>query len=63
MSRVEIAGRLIGEEHLRTVDKRAGDRYTLLFTSRELGGPVMEAACQAHLLEQLGGAPFHFTLR
>ena len=33
---VEVAGRLVGQQHRRVVGERAGDRDALLFAAREL---------------------------
>ncbi len=41
--RVEVAGRLVGEDDGRPRDQRAGDRDALLLATGELGGPVAEA--------------------
>src|SRR6185437_6531107 len=43
---VEVAGRLVGEQHSRLLDQRAGDRHALLLTAgqlrRQVPGPVGE---------------------
>ena len=36
--RVEVAGRLVGEDDLRLADQRARDRDALLLAARELAG-------------------------
>jgi hypothetical protein len=41
--RIEIACRLVSKEHLRTIDKRPCDSHALLFSTRELGGLVLNA--------------------
>ena len=51
--RVEVAGRLVGEDDGGTGDQRPGDRDPLLLPARELGGPVGGAVGQADGLEQL----------
>ena len=42
--RVEVAGRLVGEQHARSVGDGAGDRDALLLAARQLGRPVRRAA-------------------
>src|SRR5688500_13314011 len=54
--RVEIAGRLVGEEDARRVRKRARDGNALLLSARELHREVMPTLCKANPLEQLIGA-------
>ena len=43
---IEIAGRLIRENHFRLVDERAGNRHALLLTARKLARIMIFAACQ-----------------
>src|SRR4051794_41765791 len=51
--RVEVAGRLVGEQHRRLRDQGAGDRDALLLPARELRGAVLAAAVDPDRLEQL----------
>ena len=51
--RVEVAGRLVGEDDGGPGDQRAGDRDPLLLAAGELGGPVGGAVGEADGLEQL----------
>ena len=50
---VELAGRLVGEEDLRGVGERDGDRDALLLAARQALGPVIEPIGQADEAEQL----------
>ncbi len=50
--RVEVAGRLVGEEELRREDQRAGQGDALLLAARELAGAVRGARREADLGEQ-----------
>ena len=50
---VEVAGRLVGEEDLRAVDERAGDRDALLLTAGELVRQSLLLAVQADQGEHL----------
>src|SRR5262249_34667922 len=45
--RVEVAGRLIGEDDLRPARQRAGDGYPLLLAAGQLAGPVLQPVAQA----------------
>ena len=54
---VEIARRLVGEQHARLIDQRAGDGGTLHFAAGKLARPVLEAMAQADALEQFRGPP------
>jgi hypothetical protein len=38
--RVEVAGRLVGQQHFRRTGQRAGDRHALLLAARQLGRVV-----------------------
>jgi hypothetical protein len=51
--RVEVAGRLVGEDDRRLRHERARDRDTLLLAARKLGGPVRQAVVEADPLHQL----------
>src|SRR5919198_629372 len=50
-ARVEVAGRLVGEEQARAVDERAGDRDALLLAAREVAGHTLAGVMQAQALE------------
>ena len=50
--RVEIAGRLVGEDQRRIVGQRARDGDALLLAARQLRRVVMSAIVQADLVEQ-----------
>ena len=52
--RVEVSGRLIGEEDERAVDERSCDRDTLLLTAGELTGVTLGVGRQADQFEHLG---------
>ena len=56
--RVEVAGRLVGEDDLGLAHERARDGDALLLATRELGRPVGEPVAQADgvddLVEPLG---------
>src|SRR5262249_27375512 len=49
--RVEIAGRLVGQDQLRVVDERARDGDPLLLAARELARLVVVPVGEAHDLE------------
>ena len=53
--RVEVAGRLVGEQQRRAVDQRPGDRDALLLAAGELRRVVVQPVAQADALEQLRG--------
>ena len=61
-ARIEVAGRLVGEEHPRPVDQRPGDGHALLFAAGKLRRLVVDAIRQADFLEQLGCALFLLML-
>ena len=44
--RVEVAGRLVGQQQRRFGDQRAGDRHPLLLAARQLARPVLGAVGQ-----------------
>jgi hypothetical protein len=48
---VQVAGRLVGQEQLRTPHDRARDGHPLLLPPRELGREVVHARGEAHALE------------
>ena len=52
--RVEVAGRLVGEEDAGIVDERPGDRHALALAARQLVGPVIHAVAQPDALERAG---------
>ena len=52
--RVEVAGRLVGEQHVRVVRERARDRDALLLAARELRRQVVGARAEPDRVEQLG---------
>ena len=51
--RVEVAGRLVGEDHGRPGDECAGDRDPLLLAAGELGGAMRQPVGQADLVDQV----------
>src|SRR5205823_14807488 len=51
--RVEVAGRLVGEEHTRPREKRPGDGYALLLSAGQLGRPVLAPVGDADRLKKL----------
>ncbi len=54
---VELGRRLVGEQDLRQVRERDGDRDALLLAARELPGPVVRAVGEPDHLEQLARRP------
>ena len=52
--RVEVAGRLVGQQDRRVVDQRARDRHALLLAAGELARVVVLAVRQAERGERLG---------
>jgi len=54
--RVEIAGRLVGEQQRRVVHQRPRDGDTLLLASGELIRMVAQPVAEAHGLQRVGGA-------
>ena len=55
-ARIEIAGRLVGQQHARRVGDRARDRDALLLAAGKLRRAVFEALLQAEIAQQLVGA-------
>ena len=55
--RVEVAGRLVGEDHRGLGGERAGHRHALLLAAGQLGRPVSAAVGERHRLEQPLDAP------
>ena len=53
IGRVDAGGRLVGQDHFRTVGQGPGYGHPLLLTHRELSRLVMEAVAQADRLEEL----------
>ena len=51
---VEVSGRLVGQEHLGTVDQCTGDRDALLLTTRQLVRQPLLLAGEADEREHLG---------
>ena len=54
-ARVQVAGRLVGEDQRRMVDQRARDGHALLLAAGELGGLVVHAVLQADPAQHLPG--------
>ncbi len=52
--RIEVPGRLVGEDNEGTVHERPGDRDTLLLATRKLTGIAVGFGGQPHQLEDLG---------
>ncbi len=50
--RVEVGGRLVGDDHMRVVDRRPGDGDTLLLAAREVLNGRSSAMRQAQVGEQ-----------
>ncbi len=48
---IEIAGRLIGQQHLRLSDERPRQRQPLLLAARKLARTMMSAIFEAHLAQ------------
>src|SRR4051812_41763370 len=55
-ARVEVSGRLVGEQDTRSIRDRARDRDALLLAAGKLRGPMLEPLLEAEIAEQLGGA-------
>lgn len=51
---VEVAGRLVGEQHVRLGGEGAGDGYPLLFATGELARRMVQALPEPDALEQFG---------
>ena len=60
--RIEIAGRLVGEQKPRHVGDRARDRDALLLAAGKLGRPVRQPLGQAKIGQQLAGALVRLAL-
>ena len=61
--RVEVAGRLVGDQQRRLADDRARDADALLLAGRQLDRTVLLAAEQAHLVERGAHALADLLLR
>ena len=59
---VQVAGGLVGKDHVGPGNKGPGDARTLLLTARHLAGEVVQPVGQPHPGEQLagGGLPLGF---
>ena len=55
-ARIEVAGRLVGQQHGGLVDQRAGQRDALLLAAGELAGRVALAVGQADARQHLAAA-------
>ena len=53
---VQVAGRLVGQQHLGLLDQRAGDRHPLLLASGHLSGQVPQPLAETHILQRRRGA-------
>ncbi len=51
--RVEIGGRLIGQDERRVVDQRPGDRHPLLLAARQLLGQEVEPLAETQVGQEL----------
>ena len=56
IANVQIAGRLVGEQDLRTWRKRTRYRHTLLLAAGKLGRKMIEPVAEADRVEHFGGA-------
>ena len=50
--RIEIAGRFVGQQHVRAGDDGAGDGDALLLAARQFGGGMIPPLFEAHLVER-----------
>ena len=62
-ARVEVAGRLVGEQQRRMVDEGAGDREPLLLAAGELVGEVRDLVGEADEAERVGDLPADLRAR
>ena len=62
-SRVEVPGRLVGEQQRGAHRQRACDRHALLLAAGHLRGQAVSPGREAHAVEQLVGAPVHRSVR
>ena len=49
---IEVAGWLVGQQHLRRVRQRAGDRHPLLLAARQFSGQMLLPVGQAERRQQ-----------
>ena len=61
MCRVEVAGRLVGENHRLVANDGARNGDTLLLTAGKLAGHVLGAVRDAHAVHRLGDTSFAFA--
>ena len=54
--RIEIAGRLVGQQHPRRIGDRAGDRDALLFAAGQFGRTMGDAIAKPEIAEDFLGA-------
>ncbi len=54
---VEVAGRLVGQDHQRVAYQRAGDRGPLPLAAGQRGGQELRPVAEPDLFEQFRGAP------
>jgi hypothetical protein len=54
VDRVEVAGRLVGDDELGLIDDRAADGDALLLAARELVGEMLRLVGEIHELEDIG---------
>src|SRR4029079_2525531 len=50
--RLEVSGRLVGQQNSRRVGNRSRNRYALLFAARKLRWPVVQASTQSQIFEE-----------
>ena len=53
--RVQVAGRLVGQQDAGILDQGAGNAHPLLLTAGKLGGPVADAVGEAHPVQGFHG--------
>ena len=54
--RIEVGGRLVGDQQARLLDQRAGNRHTLALAAGKFVGPVLGAVGQSDTFEHRGDA-------
>ncbi len=52
--RIEIAGRLVGQQDTRRIGDRTGNRHTLLLTARQFRRPMIQPRLEAEISQQFG---------
>ena len=62
-SRIQCAGRFITQQYLRIASQCAGNRHTLLLTTRQICRVAVMFVTQTHEVEQFGNATLHFFFR